>query len=588
LLKSGEDDVLTTSVKNRFLLTIEYFRVRGGTGENAGELVLYNTVTSFVEEIPEGFSPGVPKSTVVGDEIVTETYTSTVEVTEKPKEDIVGGIGNFYRVPGYPFLGKFMHIHVNLDFISTTLENNIDDKGNVSVYKFLQQLMKGIQQAIGQINDFDIVYDEVNNYYVIRDLNILPGAETLLDREIEITRFNVNILKNNFGSFVLDTAIKSTLNNSFASTIAIGAQVNGNKIGENSTALSKLNNGYTDRLIKNRSSIPDDDNNESAGKSKKPEDVYRDNLITFTDFINKINLGTVTSDDISNNSQAVIDILKYELGYYTEQGNIPGAGFIPIDLQLTMDGLSGPRIYEVYNINEDLLPDSYKNNIQFITIGVNHKIDGNGWTTTLNSLSGPRRDNLKPIVNIPTEEPPKTSEPVTTTPPPTPTPITEDQIVYLTNTIRGVQYYGANRSGGARRHAGVDIDITGPDAKMISFIGGEVINISEQRNREGQLIGYGKYVDIQNRSLGVVERIAEAKNINVSIGQTVSKGQVVATGESKTGVIHYEIRKIEDYQKNKFGYDFSTDPIEYLVSKGIVTIKPSPLGYNKTEIIFKT
>jgi len=414
LLKSGGEDDALTSVSNKFVkkVIVTYTKLAKAASATPKVETLFFEET-FVDEIPEGVVLGkgtLEYLTNFGSKTVTEdnetivrstTYTSTVEVIEKPGGDIVGGIGNYFRVPGYPFLGKFMHIHVNLDFITTTLANNIDDKGNVSVYKFLQQLMKGIQQATGQINDFDIVYDEVTNYYVIRDLNILPGAETVLGREIEVTRFNVNILKNNFGSFVLDTSIKSTLNNSFASTIAIGAQVNGNKIGENSTALSKLNNGYIDRLITNRSSIPDDNNDESDGKSKDPNIVYKDNLLIFTDFINKINLGKVTPDDISNNSQAIVDILKYELGYYTEQNNIPGAGFIPIDLQLTMDGLSGPRIYEVYNINEDLLPDSYKNNIQFITIGVNHKVDGNSWTTTLNSLSGPRRDNLKPIVVTP-------------------------------------------------------------------------------------------------------------------------------------------------------------------------------------------
>jgi murein DD-endopeptidase MepM/ murein hydrolase activator NlpD len=122
---------------------------------------------------------------------------------------------------------------------------------------------------------------------------------------------------------------------------------------------------------------------------------------------------------------------------------------------------------------------------------------------------------------------------------------------------------------------------------MISFIGGVVINIGEQRNENGRLTGYGKYVDIQNLSLGVVERIAEAGNIKVKIGQTINKGQVVAIGEGKTGVIHYEIRKIEEYQVNKFGYDSTIDPLKYLSNNGIVEIKPSPFGYNRTEIIFQ-
>jgi murein DD-endopeptidase MepM/ murein hydrolase activator NlpD len=523
--------------------------------------------------------------------------TSDTVLAESGLEDstnTTSGLGDYFRVEqdgvAYPFLGRLMHILINLDFISTTLENNIDDKGNVSIYKFLQQLMKGIQQAIGNMNDFDITYDESTNYYIIRDLSILPDAEKLLKREVEVTKFNANILKNNFGSFVTDVSIKSTLNNSFASTIAIGAQVNGNKIGENSTALSRLNNGYVDRLIKDRSSLSDKNTEEGEGKSKNPEDVYAQNLTIFKDLKDKINQGSVTVDDISNNTQAIVDIYKYELGYYTEQGNIPGVGFIPIDLQLTMDGLSGPRIYEVYNINEELLPESYKNNVQFITIGVSHKVDGNGWSTTLNSLSGPKKSSLKPLSNISIDtnnsSAPKPESTTSSAPPPAANETIKGTRTYRTNTVNN-QYYGANRDGGSRKHAGVDIDITGPDAEMVSFIGGVVIKIGEQVDEYGRPKGYGKYVDIYNESLGVVERIAEANSINVLLGQTVKKGQVVSVGESKTGVIHYEIRYKNQYDSDKgkgaFGYATSTSPLDYLVSKGIVSLDDTP-GY--TKIIF--
>jgi hypothetical protein len=86
---------------------------------------------------------------------------------------------------------------------------------------------------------------------------------------------------------------------------------------------------------------------------------------------------------------------KYELGKATNDGEIEGVGFIPLNLQLTMDGLSGPKIYEVYTIDETLLPLNYKNKIQFIIKGISHKIDDNGWVTTLESLGGPRNEKLK-------------------------------------------------------------------------------------------------------------------------------------------------------------------------------------------------
>jgi hypothetical protein len=328
----------------------------------------------------------------------TSWINGATETVDNPKN--LSGLGDYFRVSGYPFLGKFMHIHVNLDFISTTLTNNIDEEGKVSLYAFLTQIMQGISDATGQINSFEVVYDDLTNYFYIIDNNTLPGAGDYLGRDMTPTKLNVNLLTSNEGSFVKEVSIKSQLDNKFASTISIGAQANGNKVGENSTALSKLNVGYTDRIIKEKSSIIDakteDETTDSSG-SLSPEQAYTNNLAQYANIINKIQIGTITPDDIASGTEAVVDLFKYQLGYFTQQGNIGGVGFIPINLELTMKGLSGPRIYESYTINDEILPDNYKKSIQFITKGVSHKISDNDWVTTLESLSGPIQSNLKPI-----------------------------------------------------------------------------------------------------------------------------------------------------------------------------------------------
>jgi len=294
-----------------------------------------------------------------------------------------------------------MHIHVNLDYIATTLANNIDEEGKISLYAFLSQLMKGISDATGQINTFELIYDDLTNYFYIIDSNTLPGAGEYLGKNTIPTRLNVNLLNVNEGSFVKEVSIKSELDNKFAATISIGAQANGNKVGENATALSKLNVGYEDRILKEKSSIIDssteDTTTTDGSGSISPQQAYANNLAQYAGLINKLQLGTITPDDITSGTDAVVDLFKYQLGYYTQQGNIGGVGFIPINLQLSMKGLSGPRIYESYTINDEILPDNYRNNIQFIAKGVSHKISDNDWVTTLESLSGPRQSSLKPL-----------------------------------------------------------------------------------------------------------------------------------------------------------------------------------------------
>jgi hypothetical protein len=117
-----------------------------------------------------------------------------------------------------------------------------------------------------------------------------------------------------------------------------------------------------------------------------------------------------------------------------------------------------------------------------------------------------------------------------------------------TDTLSGgVQRYGASRDRGARKHAGVDFDISGPNAKFYSRIGGVVAGGQFRYGADGFA------TDIYNKELGVYERIAEAAKIVVKPGQTIKPGDLVAVGESNTGVIHYEIRK-----KIEGGFDNST------------------------------
>jgi LAS superfamily LD-carboxypeptidase LdcB len=80
-----------------------------------------------------------------------------------------------------------------------------------------------------------------------------------------------------------------------------------------------------------------------------------------------------------------------------------------------MLGLSGPKIYETYTIDTTLLPNVYKDKVQFICSGVSHKVSDDGWITTLNSICGPRHDgvtisNPPNIKNITKVEVPKAPE----------------------------------------------------------------------------------------------------------------------------------------------------------------------------------
>lgn len=63
---------------------------------------------------------------------------------------------------------------------------------------------------------------------------------------------------------------------------------------------------------------------------------------------------------------------------------------VPIELSITLDGISGIRIGEQFSIPTNILPAAYKTNngkrkINFIVTGLSHSIKDNKWVTTITS-----------------------------------------------------------------------------------------------------------------------------------------------------------------------------------------------------------
>lgn len=78
---------------------------------------------------------------------------------------------------------------------------------------------------------------------------------------------------------------------------------------------------------------------------------------------------------------------------YEEDGIVSNnTGFIPLQLGLTIDGLSGINIYNRINIDQAFLPSNYPDSLKFVITKVDHNISNNLWTTTLETLSLPKLD----------------------------------------------------------------------------------------------------------------------------------------------------------------------------------------------------
>ena len=66
-------------------------------------------------------------------------------------------------------------------------------------------------------------------------------------------------------------------------------------------------------------------------------------------------------------------------------------GFIPVSLNLTLDGISGFKIYNALKVDTTYLPSNYPTTMDFLITGVSHKItNDNVWITDLTTVMVPK------------------------------------------------------------------------------------------------------------------------------------------------------------------------------------------------------
>jgi hypothetical protein len=444
--------------------------------------------------------------------LIKPQYTETINLSKHP-EDFVNkltGVKNnwnalarlkdFFTIEkGTNVLyGNIMDIYLNYDFISNTLQKNTGKGGEISIYKFLEDVCDNINSSLGGINKLEPILEDDNIVKII-DQNPIPGietSETFKDRFGQTTPFEIYGFSpsGSTSNFVRDFGFKTKIGPELASMITIGAAAQ-NKSTKNydGTAFSKWNDGLQDAYAITYDDPKDADLNVTGSNEsypltkeqlvkmmnkfiKSPEDEYWGIFprrtkttkihgieITGTkdvedDPITKRNYSNVTWVmyvrlvkqqvllELINNSKTTKpeppDPLSNYLGWLIQAfaGNINGTyndssfyfyfnddfykigkelfkgfinginnevysksrtpsntiGFIPADLSLTIDGLSGIKIYNALSINQRFLPKQYPLALNFIITKVNHDISSNNWSTSLHSIAVPKTAAFDP------------------------------------------------------------------------------------------------------------------------------------------------------------------------------------------------
>jgi hypothetical protein len=290
--------------------------------------------------------------------------------------------------------GEIGNIFVNLDYLyglslnDTLAEKDKKEKNDIILFDYIKSMMSGINTAIGNVSNFDIFIDPVDSVGRIIDVNYVDTTSRLT---AHANAFEIQV--HNLKSTVRDYSLESQIFPEQSTMVAIGAQTKGGALGTNTSTLIDYNKGLVDRVIPQREAPT---TNSTASDTDRLLELQKSWAIIADLFIQLIpdwfSAGDYDVEESSKYSNALKDIINY----FTSIGasNTKNRAIIPTKLSLTMDGIGGMVIGNMFKINDDILPAGYKvtttpknlgAKIGYIVTGLGHKVSNNDWTTQVDA-----------------------------------------------------------------------------------------------------------------------------------------------------------------------------------------------------------
>ena len=305
--------------------------------------------------------------------------------------NVLKGCG--FRLKESAYVASMLDIPVNIHYIGKVLQQ-VTTNNSVPLLKFLEQIMYGIQEALGSINKFSVTYDHDENEVVFRDdvpLDPKVATKTKVPADQRML-FNVNGFKPKLenASFINNVSMTTTLSNKFATMISIGAQSQSSSDVVDSTSFSRWNAGLRDSVTPSK--LSKTGLQSTVKQASEPGKLFRNSIISLNkpsalipSFYSK---GIMPSGDVQSTAQSLnANFNKYSKTTLTKSQTPSSQGFIPFSMNLDMDGFSGLRIYEKFYITTEILPPSYPKTLSFICKGLTHTVNANGWKTKIDSLT---------------------------------------------------------------------------------------------------------------------------------------------------------------------------------------------------------
>jgi hypothetical protein len=292
-------------------------------------------------------------------------------------------------------LGVIGNIYLNLDYLYKLI---IDDgmssqdkkeKNDIALFDYIKNIMAGVNTSIGNVANFEIHVDPTDgNVAKIIDINYVDasGREDAFDKAFTIELHNTK-------SIVRSYKLESQIFPEQSTIVAIGAQAQGGALGSDTNTLIDFNQNLIDRIIPKKDSPTSVENSDPMEELKTKAENLLKNFKTLLKFIINIDpswwesKGDFDASKASDYSNALKDIINFYKSFVNN--NNKNRAIIPTKLSLTLDGIGGVVIGNIFKIPDDLLPRGYRGGgnvgrkLGYTVTGLGHSIRDNDWLTNI-------------------------------------------------------------------------------------------------------------------------------------------------------------------------------------------------------------
>jgi hypothetical protein len=298
----------------------------------------------------------------------------------------------FYDKNPYKELGIIGKIYINIQFLyGLSLDNNLEsqdkkEKQDISLYDFIKNILSQVSNSIGNVNNFDIHVDPIDNIARIIDINYVD-SNTRDNAYNNAFTLEMHNLKSTARSYKLESQIfpeQSTI-------IAVGSQVKGSALGTGADTMVDFNKNISDRIIPAKID-PNVSDNETQSEQEQLTNL-KESLRTIYSFlgdtVNFYNFTSIANFD-ANNASTYKNALRDLIAYFKSIGksDSKNRAIIPTKLSVELDGIGGLIIGHIFKIPKELLPKGYQGGALgskqgYIITGLSHKVANSDWTTEI-------------------------------------------------------------------------------------------------------------------------------------------------------------------------------------------------------------